>query len=543
MTQTARSSRKVISGTGWTNPLSHAFYLENATHVKVYADDTQLVMGVDYSVNSVGVDAGYSVTITTPGSWEPDVWVLDVQPPMDQPSDTSLGGSFGARYEAALDLLALRIQRVYDMALRSLKSPLTTDPSTLDQSTLVIEPEGLTDIAGLVADAQAAAATATTQAGTATTQASAAASAAGTATSAAGTATAQAAAAAASAVAIGMANDAIPLVFSTSTVDADPGAGTLRLNNATIASATAAYVDNTDADGATISGILDTYDDSTNTVRGQLTIRSKSVATTRHVFNVTGSVVDGTGYRKLTLAYVSGSGTFTNGDSLWMIFDRTSDKGADGAGSGDVVGPASASDNAVALFNTTTGKLIKAATAAALSILGRSANSTGIHADITAGTDGHVLRRSGTTLGFGTILSAAVSDLATTITTAIAAAVGVTVQAFDAQLASTLRQNSKSAAYTLVLTDGGKHIYHPPADTTARIWTIPAHASVAYPIGTTLTFINGNGAGVITIAITSDTLRLAGSASTGSRTLAANGMATAVKVENTVWYISGSGLT
>lgn len=104
-------------------------------------------------------------------------------------------------------------------------------------------------------------------------------------------------------------------------------------------------------------------------------------------------------------------------------------------------------------------------------------------------------------------------------------------------------QNSQSAAYTLVLGDAGKHIFHPSADTTARIWTIPANASVAYPIGTTITFINQNSAGTITISITTDTLRLAGAGTTGSRTLAANGVATAVKVTSTEWIISGTGLT
>lgn len=43
----------------------------------------------------------------------------------------------------------------------------------------------------------------------------------------------------------------------------------------------------------------------------------------------------------------------------------------------------------------------------ALTVIGRSANSTGAPADIAAGTDGHVLRRSGTTLGFGTLASGA----------------------------------------------------------------------------------------------------------------------------------------
>jgi len=107
----------------------------------------------------------------------------------------------------------------------------------------------------------------------------------------------------------------------------------------------------------------------------------------------------------------------------------------------------------------------------------------------------------------------------------------------------TIPQESKSAAYTLVLADSGKHIFHPSADTTARTWTIPANGSVAYPIGTAITFINQNGAGVITIAITTDTMRLSPAGTTGSRTLAANGSATAVKVTSTEWIISGSGLT
>lgn len=104
-------------------------------------------------------------------------------------------------------------------------------------------------------------------------------------------------------------------------------------------------------------------------------------------------------------------------------------------------------------------------------------------------------------------------------------------------------QNSQSAAYTTVLADAQKHILHPSADTTARTWTIDSNANVAYPIGTALTFINQNGAGVVTIAITSDTLRLAGAGTTGSRTLAANGIATAIKIASTEWIISGVGLT
>ena len=106
-----------------------------------------------------------------------------------------------------------------------------------------------------------------------------------------------------------------------------------------------------------------------------------------------------------------------------------------------------------------------------------------------------------------------------------------------------LVQNSQSAAYTLVLGDSGKHILHPSADTTARTFTIPANSTVAFTIGTAVTFINQNAGGVITISITTDTMRLAGAGTTGSRSLAANGVATAVKITSTEWIISGTGLT
>lgn len=104
-------------------------------------------------------------------------------------------------------------------------------------------------------------------------------------------------------------------------------------------------------------------------------------------------------------------------------------------------------------------------------------------------------------------------------------------------------QNSQSAAYTVVAADNGQHILHPSADTTARIFTIPSNAALALPIGFTVTFINQDSAGVITIAITTDTMRLAGAGTTGSRTLAANGIATAVKLTATEWIISGTNLT
>lgn len=104
-------------------------------------------------------------------------------------------------------------------------------------------------------------------------------------------------------------------------------------------------------------------------------------------------------------------------------------------------------------------------------------------------------------------------------------------------------QSSQSTNYTLIAADAGKHILHPGSDGSARSFTIPANAAVPYSIGTAVTFINQHGAGQVTISITSDTMRLVGAGTTGNRTLAANGIATAVKITATEWIISGTGLT
>lgn len=103
-------------------------------------------------------------------------------------------------------------------------------------------------------------------------------------------------------------------------------------------------------------------------------------------------------------------------------------------------------------------------------------------------------------------------------------------------------QSSKSADYTLALTDRSKCIYHPSSDANARTFTIPANASVAFGIGSTISFINDS-ANSCTIAITSDTLVWTPTGGTGSRTLAQYGVATITKVTSTRWYISGSGLS
>ena len=93
-------------------------------------------------------------------------------------------------------------------------------------------------------------------------------------------------------------------------------------------------------------------------------------------------------------------------------------------------------------------------------------------------------------------------------------------------------QNIQNANYTLVLTDAGKQIYKASGGAGETI-TIPANASVAFPVGTIVEIIN-DGGGSLSIAITTDTLEKFGG-SAGTQTLGDNNKAVIEKVTSTLW--------
>jgi hypothetical protein len=136
-------------------------------------------------------------------------------------------------------------------------------------------------------------------------------------------------------------------------------------------------------------------------------------------------------------------------------------------------------------------------------------------------------------------LSIATSQLTGTLADARVAESNVTQYKVELDV---LTQNSRSANYTLALSDGGNHILHPSSDTNNRTYTIPANSSVAFPIGTAITIVNDS-VNDVSIPITSDTLIWAGDGSTGTRTLAQYGIATLLKIGTTTWYINGIGIS
>ena len=119
--------------------------------------------------------------------------------------------------------------------------------------------------------------------------------------------------------------------FSTTTTDADPGAGTVRLDNATQNTATTIRADLAGADGSDLSGVLALFDDSTSTNKGYLTIRHSTTPTKWLVFSVA-SVASPSGYKNVTVTCVASSAAspFANGDAVLLDFTPTGDKGDTG---------------------------------------------------------------------------------------------------------------------------------------------------------------------------------------------------------------------
>lgn len=219
-------------------------------------------------------------------------------------------------------------------------TPLPTAPNRgMDQETfsttgdtfLAALPPFVTEANALQVDvttkqttASAAATTATTQAGIATTQAGIATTQAGIATTQAGIATSAATSAAANSV-------LQKYTFSTTTTMADPSAGNMRFNSATYSSVTTiALADQTaDTGNPNIESWLLTFDDSTNTVKGQLIFSEAGIPTNFAIYNITG-LTNNAGWVQLTVTYVTHSGSFANGDTVVMDFKRVGDAGAAG---------------------------------------------------------------------------------------------------------------------------------------------------------------------------------------------------------------------
>ena len=181
---------------------------------------------------------------------------------------------------------------------------------------------------------------------------------------------------------------------------------------------------------------------------------------------------------------------------------------------------------------TLTSELITVASAvgtAGLNIPHGAAPTSPVNGDTWTTLTGLFARINGVTAQFATNASIASSYAPLTSPALIGAP---TTLGFEIGFRD-LPTNTQGGVYTLALTDRGQAVL-----ASGNI-TVPANASIAFPVTSAVTIIN-NTAATITIAITTDTMTLAGGALAGTRTLAANGIATLYKKAATSWLIGGN---
>jgi len=278
------------------------------------------------------------------------------------------------------------------------------------------------------------------------------------------------------------------------TTDSDPGAGLIKFNNATPASATELYIDDSTSDSVDLSTLFASFGTS-----GFIKIQSVADAGEWAIFKWT-ATTDQTGYWKFAVTPQASKGTLDDADAVLIEFD-----------SGGVV----ASD---ALWDA--------------------------KGDLAGGTGANAAAKL--TVGANDTMLMAASGETTGLKWATPTEVATAVQGTGGSSASVgfrgLPVNSQSGNYTTVLSDVGKSVRHPSGGGAGDTFTIDSQANVTWPDGAAITFENRD-SNSLSIAITTDTLRWASTGGTGTRTLAQYGIATAV-FDDAIneWLISGTGL-
>lgn len=122
---------------------------------------------------------------------------------------------------------------------------------------------------------------------------------------------------------------AFKYTFDNNTGMADPGVGELRFDNGTLSSVSNIAIDAQTAQSGNpdVSDFIATWDDSTNPVTGQLRVIKGGDPGTFVLFDVTG-VTDNTDWLQISVNYLDSNGSFSNGDTLYISYTRTGDKGA-----------------------------------------------------------------------------------------------------------------------------------------------------------------------------------------------------------------------
>jgi len=150
----------------------------------------------------------------------------------------------------------------------------------------------------------------------------------------------------------------LPFSFSTTITDSDPGSGVFRLDNATQNTSTNIYIDDEDSNAVDVSAFIQTLSGGNNpsSILGLVTLRKEFAPEVFLQFKVTG-IINAAGYTKLAVTNLSSStaNPFSNSDNVLIDISLSGDKGD----AGDITGPVSSTDNAIARWDGTAGNLIQ----------------------------------------------------------------------------------------------------------------------------------------------------------------------------------------
>jgi hypothetical protein len=120
--------------------------------------------------------------------------------------------------------------------------------------------------------------------------------------------------------------------FSTTTADADPGSGVVRLGSTTLSSVTQAYVDLENSSGTVVTAWLDSLASSTSANKAVVTFRRADSDANYARYYLTG-VTSANSYRKLALTHIASAGSLnTTAGNLLITVARIGDKGASASG-------------------------------------------------------------------------------------------------------------------------------------------------------------------------------------------------------------------
>lgn len=151
----------------------------------------------------------------------------------------------------------------------------------------------------------------------------------------------------------------IPYIFSTGTIDSNPGTGFIKYNNSVIQFVSYIYINNSSAIGNNVRLWYETWDDSNSSVKGFLNIRSEEYdGTVSNIFKVVNTVTSSTNYYRIPVQYVSGNPP-ANLDSLVVEFYPYGEKGDPGGPTGPT-GPLGPTGPGVAPGGLTGQALFKA---------------------------------------------------------------------------------------------------------------------------------------------------------------------------------------